>query len=44
LTKGILVIETQQSSDVTYRLYDYDRVDKKTGKKRELHTATLKKI
>lgn len=38
LTKGILVIETQQSSDVTYRLYDYDRVDQKTGKKRELHT------
>lgn len=38
LTKGCLVIETQQSSDVTYRLYDYDRVDKKTGKKRELHT------
>ncbi|MDF7639118.1 mannose-6-phosphate isomerase, class I [Lactobacillus sp. ESL0791] len=38
LTKGILVIETQQSSDVTYRLYDYDRVDSKTGKKRELHT------
>ncbi|WP_251717646.1 mannose-6-phosphate isomerase, class I [Lactobacillus agrestimuris] len=38
LTKGSLVIETQQSSDVTYRLYDYDRVDQKTGKKRELHT------
>ena len=38
LTKGILVIETQQSSDVTYRLYDYDRVDQKTGKKRQLHT------
>src|SRR5699024_8624692 len=37
LTKGCLVIETQQSSDVTYRLYDYDRVDK-DGKKRELHT------
>ncbi|WP_297816556.1 type I phosphomannose isomerase catalytic subunit [uncultured Lactobacillus sp.] len=37
LTKGIMVIETQQSSDVTYRLYDWDRVDKKTGKKRELH-------
>ena len=36
LTKGIMVIETQQSSDVTYRLYDWDRVDKKTGK-RELH-------
>lgn len=38
LTKGSLVIETQQSSDVTYRLYDYDRIDQKTGKKRELHT------
>lgn len=38
LTKGSLVIETQQSSDVTYRIYDYDRVDAKTGKKRELHT------
>ena len=38
LTKGIMVIETQQSSDVTYRLYDYDRVDQKSGKKRELHT------
>lgn len=37
LTKGILAIETQQSSDVTYRLYDWDRVDHKTGKKRELH-------
>lgn len=38
LTKGIMVIETQQSSDITYRLYDYDRIDQKTGKKRELHT------
>lgn len=37
LTKGIMVIETQQSSDVTYRLYDWDRVDQKTGKKRDLH-------
>lgn len=37
LTKGIMVLETQQSSDTTYRLYDYDRVDEKTGTKRELH-------
>lgn len=37
LNKGIEVIETQQSSDTTYRLYDYDRVEKRTGKKRELH-------
>ncbi|MGR3741395.1 mannose-6-phosphate isomerase, class I [Companilactobacillus sp. DQM5] len=37
LNKGIMVLETQQSSDTTYRMYDYDRVDKKTGEKRELH-------
>ncbi|MBD5430416.1 mannose-6-phosphate isomerase, class I [Lactobacillus sp.] len=37
LTKGIMVIETQQSSDVTYRLYDWDRIDQKTGKPRDLH-------
>ena len=35
--KGIMVLETQQSSDTTYRLYDFDRIDKATGKKRELH-------
>ncbi|KRL04153.1 mannose-6-phosphate isomerase, class I [Liquorilactobacillus oeni] len=35
--RGIMVLETQQSSDTTYRVYDFDRVDKKTGKKRELH-------
>lgn len=33
---GILAAEIQQSSNLTYRLYDYDRVDK-TGNKRELH-------
>ena len=33
---GCLIAEIQQSSNLTYRLYDYDRVDKK-GKKRELH-------
>ncbi|WP_261806032.1 mannose-6-phosphate isomerase, class I [Lapidilactobacillus luobeiensis] len=37
LNKGIVVLETQQSSDTTYRLYDYDRVDAKTGKQRDLH-------
>ena len=36
LCKGTLVLETQQNSDTTYRVYDYDRVDN-TGKKRELH-------
>lgn len=34
--KGCLICEIQQSSDVTYRLYDYDRVGA-DGKKRELH-------
>ncbi|SFS78066.1 mannose-6-phosphate isomerase, class I [Marininema halotolerans] len=36
LGSGTLVLETQQSSDTTYRVYDYDRVDA-TGNKRELH-------
>lgn len=33
---GVLVAEIQQNSNLTYRLYDYDRVDK-NGYKRELH-------
>ncbi len=34
---GVLLAEIQQTSDITYRIYDYNRVDKTTGKKRELH-------
>ena len=34
---GILIAEIQQNSDLTYRVYDYDRVGA-DGKKRELHT------
>ena len=34
---GTLLVEVQQASDVTYRLYDYDRVDS-NGKRRQLHT------
>jgi len=34
---NILLFEVQQTSDITYRLYDWDRVDAKTGKPRELH-------
>ena len=33
---GVMVAEIQESSNVTYRVYDYDRVDK-NGMKRELH-------
>src|SRR5690606_21144186 len=35
--KGVLLAEIQQSSDITYRIYDYNRIDK-DGKKRELNT------
>ncbi|WP_026706213.1 type I phosphomannose isomerase catalytic subunit [Flavobacterium soli] len=33
---GILLAEIQQTSDITYRIYDFDRVDA-TGNTRELH-------
>jgi len=33
---GILLAEIQQTSDITYRVYDWDRVDA-DGKSRELH-------
>jgi mannose-6-phosphate isomerase len=36
LGKGIVVLETQQSSDTTYRVYDYERTDAE-GNLRELH-------
>ena len=36
LTKGALVYEIQQATDITYRFYDYDRIDS-NGEKRELH-------
>jgi mannose-6-phosphate isomerase len=34
--KGLLLVEIQQSSDITYRVYDYGRKDK-NGNARELH-------
>lgn len=37
LGPGILLAEIQQTSDTTYRIYDWDRVDDE-GKSRELHT------
>ena len=36
INKGALLAEVQESSDITYRLYDYNRVDKR-GKSRDLH-------
>ena len=34
---GVVIAEIQQTSDVTYRIYDWDRVDA-NGESRELHT------
>lgn len=36
IKKGCLILEIQQASDITYRLYDYDRKDK-DGNLRDLH-------
>lgn len=35
--KGCFIVEITQTSDITYRIYDYDRVDT-AGNPRELHT------
>jgi mannose-6-phosphate isomerase len=32
----VMVFEVQQNSDVTFRLYDWDRVDARTGRRRDL--------
>lgn len=39
--KGCFIAEIQQTSDITYRLYDYNRKDT-NGEKRELHTELAK--
>lgn len=36
ILNGCYLVEIQQTSDVTYRIYDYDRLDK-DGKPRQLH-------
>ena len=36
IAKGCLICEIQQNSNLTYRVYDYGRVDK-NGRERELH-------
>lgn len=36
LGDGVVVFEVQENSDVTFRLYDWDHIDKTTGKKRDL--------
>lgn len=39
---GNLLVEVQETSDVTYRIYDFGRLDAKTGKPRELHVEEAK--
>jgi mannose-6-phosphate isomerase len=34
---GVVLFEVQQNSDMTFRLYDWDRVDAQTGMSRPLH-------
>ncbi|RDW20724.1 mannose-6-phosphate isomerase, class I [Oceanobacillus chungangensis] len=41
--KGIVILETQQNSDITYRVYDYDRTDA-NGVNRELHLERAKMV
>lgn len=41
--KGVRLIEIQQNSDLTYRLYDYNRVDK-NGNPRDLHIEKALKV
>ncbi len=39
---GLKILETQQNSDITYRVYDYDR--RRNGKLRELHVEQSKAV
>ena len=41
--KGVTLIEIQQNSNLTYRLYDYNRKDK-NGNTRELHISKALKV
>jgi mannose-6-phosphate isomerase len=36
---GLVYFELQQTSDITYRLFDWNRVDATTGRPRQLHVA-----
>lgn len=43
ICKGVLLAEVQESSDTTYRIFDYNRVGK-DGKPRELHVEDAKAV
>jgi mannose-6-phosphate isomerase len=37
ISGGCVVVEIQQNSDTTYRVFDWNRIDRATGKPRQLH-------
>ena len=39
--KGVLIYNISRNADCTYRLYDYDRIDPKSGKHRPLHAQKV---
>lgn len=43
ICEGLLILEVQQNSNTTYRVYDWGRVDK-AGKPRELHLEQALKV
>lgn len=43
ICEGLLILEVQQNSNTTYRVYDWGRVDK-SGKPRELHLEQALKV
>jgi mannose-6-phosphate isomerase len=43
LLRGVLILEIQEPSDTTFRLYDYDRPDD-SGKLRQLHVAEARRV
>ncbi|MEI6788021.1 MAG: type I phosphomannose isomerase catalytic subunit [bacterium] len=43
ICEGLLILEVQQNSNTTYRVYDWGRLDR-NGKSRELHLADALKV
>lgn len=41
---GVVLLEVQQNSDTTWRIYDWDRVDAKTGEPRPAHHAQAAEV
>ena len=44
LGAGVVALEIQQSSDTTYRVYDFDRIDQTTGFHRKLDLLDAKAV